>query len=157
MISFTCPGCETALKAPDGRAGMKAKCPRCKGPVSIPFWSTRPQTSEAGQRATTPSRGIHGSHTCDASNAKQPAAPVAPLPDPSRSEVGPEVRCRRNLEELALHMASEHALGDYEGRYSSSLISQVGGVIGSVLLICLVVGGAASHLKKHAWAHSWLE
>ncbi|MFQ6107679.1 MAG: hypothetical protein ACE5QF_08885 [Thermoplasmata archaeon] len=36
MIEFKCPECGTDLNAPDEAGGVKAPCPRCSKPITIP-------------------------------------------------------------------------------------------------------------------------
>lgn len=36
-IKVACPICSSAFKAPDNAAGKTAKCPKCGGPIEIPF------------------------------------------------------------------------------------------------------------------------
>lgn len=36
MIRFTCPNCETKLKVPDEKAGVKIACPECREKVVVP-------------------------------------------------------------------------------------------------------------------------
>jgi hypothetical protein len=36
MIAFPCPKCRATLKAPEGKAGARNKCPRCGCPVQVP-------------------------------------------------------------------------------------------------------------------------
>ena len=36
MIAFSCPKCQTTLKAPDEKVGANSKCPKCGCPVQVP-------------------------------------------------------------------------------------------------------------------------
>lgn len=36
-IRFQCSSCNFGLSAPDDKAGVSVKCPKCKGPVEIPW------------------------------------------------------------------------------------------------------------------------
>ena len=35
-IPVTCPGCSAKMKAPDGAAGKKIKCPKCQEAITVP-------------------------------------------------------------------------------------------------------------------------
>src|SRR5262245_30169049 len=49
----TCPGCQKKLKVPDGAAGTKARCPACKGVVTVPGSGAPPPLPE---RPAAPAR-----------------------------------------------------------------------------------------------------
>ena len=36
-IEFLCPNCQKLLRTTNDKAGVKAKCPGCGGPITVPF------------------------------------------------------------------------------------------------------------------------
>jgi hypothetical protein len=66
-ISTTCPQCSHSLKAHDGLAGKKVKCPKCDAIIAIP----KPAVAAAGVAADAPPGG------------KLPAGSSAPSPSPA--------------------------------------------------------------------------
>src|SRR5689334_1302540 len=46
MIRFSCPECETALKAGDDKAGGMIGCPRCKSHVKVPGQNSKKKTED---------------------------------------------------------------------------------------------------------------
>jgi DNA-directed RNA polymerase subunit RPC12/RpoP len=71
MMRFHCPKCQTALKAPEERAGARVKCPRCGSPVQLPGRSaSHPPAVAEVTPAEVPAPG-----------GRQPAVPEEPLDD----------------------------------------------------------------------------
>lgn len=59
MISFRCPHCDKAVKAPDKAAGRSGRCNACKQSLTIPYQSTRlvvqvPTLANAPKPVATP-------------------------------------------------------------------------------------------------------
>lgn len=62
MIRFTCPECETGLKAAEEKAGTKIACPRCKTKVQVPGKAgaavkRKPEMDDEEDEAPAPRRG----------------------------------------------------------------------------------------------------
>lgn len=63
MISFACPHCSKPYTVSDHKAGMRAKCRKCRGPLVVPAaqaapppWKPEPELATAGtaERAKAP-------------------------------------------------------------------------------------------------------
>ncbi len=53
-ISVTCPSCGSKIKAPDGLAGRRANCPKCKAPINVPAANGSQEPAQPPSRAAAP-------------------------------------------------------------------------------------------------------
>lgn len=85
-ISFACPECDHAIKAPDELAGRRVKCPSCKAAVSVP-------ARAAAKRATPPPAEDEESRPAPSKQAARREPPRRPAPPPDADD--PDDRPRR--------------------------------------------------------------
>jgi hypothetical protein len=80
-ISTTCPQCSHSLKAHDGLAGKKVKCPKCSAIIAIP----KPAVTPAAVRADDPARPV--APAVAQLRASSGAAPAAARPSLTAADV----------------------------------------------------------------------
>jgi len=84
MIQFPCPACGREVRAPDGSAGRRGRCPYCRGSVAIP--ALKPVRAEDEDE---PLKALAAAAAPPPPPAPQAGRPPPPLP-PSAAEPATE-------------------------------------------------------------------
>lgn len=113
-ITLTCPSCSTKLRGPDGAAGRRVSCPKCKKPIYVPAATpsdddgTIPLASPYGQ--TTPgASSVQNLIPCAACGHQiAPAAASCPQCGNPNRYVHPEIQRFVNAAQSFRHMPQFH-------------------------------------------------
>ena len=89
-IELFCPGCGKPMRAADGDAGRKGKCPECGTKVQIPNQSIRSKPVKPPAKANPKSRSSPATPSSPGSHAATPPQPLFKTSRPPQSDSTPQ-------------------------------------------------------------------
>ena len=142
-IEFQCPYCQKLLKTADDKAGVRANCPGCGEPVTVPelvHEAAQADSSLAAEQdaAAAPSAGVGGAPEAGLAAQARPSADTKNCPMCGASIKAAATKCRFCGESLVEHLAggpTQIEIGDVFSRTWEIFQKRLGLLLGSSLIL----------------------